>query len=128
MDFRNFIYTKDDDDLSFLPKEPSPGFGIGSPFPLVNMEPPKDVEEPEVQPAEVTAYSGESPKAGVFVVHLGRITARIKERKCKTRGGSSRPLVKRKLATGSSSSHDVRAKTSAFKDDAPFLSIFDDDE
>ncbi|GJR38507.1 hypothetical protein Tco_1214191 [Tanacetum coccineum] len=30
MDFRNFIYTEDDEDLSFLPKEPSLGFGTGS--------------------------------------------------------------------------------------------------
>ncbi|GKG08228.1 hypothetical protein Tco_0334060, partial [Tanacetum coccineum] len=29
MDFRNFIYTEDDDDLAFLPKEPSLGFGTG---------------------------------------------------------------------------------------------------
>ncbi|GJY59603.1 hypothetical protein Tco_0459495 [Tanacetum coccineum] len=29
--FRNFIYTEDDKDLLFLPKEPSPGFGTGSP-------------------------------------------------------------------------------------------------
>ncbi|GJY47502.1 hypothetical protein Tco_0436565 [Tanacetum coccineum] len=103
MAFRNFIYTKDDDDLAFLPKEPSPGF-------------------------EITADSGESPKAGVFIVHLGSVAARIKERKCKTRGGSSRPHVKRKLASGSSSSRLVRAKTSAFKDDAPILSISDDDK
>ncbi|GJY34519.1 hypothetical protein Tco_0418988 [Tanacetum coccineum] len=68
MAFRNFIYTEDDDDLAFLPKEPSPGF-------------------------EVTAESGESPKAGVFVVHPGSVAARIKERKCKTRGGSARPPV-----------------------------------
>ncbi|GJZ07718.1 hypothetical protein Tco_0541511 [Tanacetum coccineum] len=128
MDFKNFIYTKDDDDLAFLLKEPSPGFGIGSPSTLVNTEPPKDVDEPKVQPAEVTAYSGESSKAGVFVVHRGSVVARIKERKCKTRGGSSRPPVKRKLAFESSSSRAVRAKTSTSKDDAPFLSISDDDE
>ncbi|GKC35888.1 hypothetical protein Tco_1048272 [Tanacetum coccineum] len=128
MDFRNFIYTGDDDDLAFLPKEPSPGFGIGSPSASVNTEPPKDVKEPEVQPTAVTADSWESPKAGVFVVHPGSVAARIKERKCKTRGGSSRPHVKRKLAFGSSSSHAVRAKTSASKDDASFLSIFDGDE
>ncbi|GKA32087.1 hypothetical protein Tco_0718454 [Tanacetum coccineum] len=97
MAFRNFIYTEDDDDLAFLPKEPSPGFG-------------------------------ESLKAGVFVVHPRSIAARIKERKCKTRGGSSRPPVKRKLAFGSSSSRAVHAKTSASKDDAPFLSISDHDE
>ncbi|GJV66551.1 hypothetical protein Tco_1482060 [Tanacetum coccineum] len=128
MDFKNFIYTKDDDDLAFLLKEPSPGFGIGSPSALVNTEPPKYVDEPKVQPAEVTADSGESSKAGVFVVHRGSVVASIKERKCKTRGGSSRPPVKRKLASESSSSRAVRAKTSASKDDAPFLSISDDDE
>ncbi|GJU75086.1 hypothetical protein Tco_1272156 [Tanacetum coccineum] len=128
MGFRNFIYTEDDDDLAVLPKEPSPGFGIGSPSALVNTKPPKDVEEPEVQPAEFTTDSGESPKAGMFVVHPGSVSTRIKERKCKTRGGSSRPPVKRKLAYGSSSSRVVRAKTSASKDDAPFLSISNDDE
>ncbi|GKE00110.1 hypothetical protein Tco_1388093, partial [Tanacetum coccineum] len=103
MAFRNFIYTEDDDDLAFLPKEPSPGFGTGSPSASVNTELPKDDGELNV-------------------------ASRIKERKCKTRGGSSRPLVKRKLASGLSSSHAVRAKTSASKDDAPILSISDDDE
>ncbi|GKB14625.1 hypothetical protein Tco_0848548, partial [Tanacetum coccineum] len=109
-------------------KEPSPGFGIGSPSASVNTEPLKDVKEPEVQPTEVTLDSGESLKASVFVVHPGSVAARIKERKCKIRGGSLRPPIKRKLAFGSSSSHAVRAKTSASKDDAPFLSISDDDE
>ncbi|GJU78853.1 hypothetical protein Tco_1275923 [Tanacetum coccineum] len=83
--------------------EPSLGFGIGSPSASVNTEPPKDVEEPDVQPAKVTADSRESLKAGV-------------------------PPVKRKLASGSSSSRILRAKTSASKDDAPFLSISDEDE
>nr|GEU60858.1 hypothetical protein [Tanacetum cinerariifolium] len=128
MAFRNFIYTEDDDDLAFLPKEPSSGFGIGSPSASVNTKPPKDVKEPEVQPAEITADSGESSKAGVFVVQPGSVAARIKNRKCKIMGGSSRPLVNRKLASRSSSSRDVRAKTSASKDDTPFLSISDDDE
>ncbi|GKB41456.1 hypothetical protein Tco_0886398 [Tanacetum coccineum] len=128
MAFRNFIYTEDDDDLDFLPKEPSQGFGIGSPSTSVNTEPPKDVEEPEVQPAEVTVDARKSPKAGVFVVHPGSVAARIKERKCKTRGGSARPPVKRKLAFGLSRSRVVRAKNSASKDDAPFLPISDDDE
>ncbi|GKC54086.1 hypothetical protein Tco_1076831, partial [Tanacetum coccineum] len=99
MDFSNFIYTKDDDDLVFLPKEPSPRFD-----------------------------SGESLKAGVFIVHPGSVAARIKERKCKTRGGSTRPHVKRKLASGSSSSRVVCAKNSASKDDAPFLPISNDDK
>nr|GEW92208.1 hypothetical protein [Tanacetum cinerariifolium] len=89
---------------------------------------PRDVEEPKVQPAEITVDSGESLKSDVFIMHPASVDARIKERKCKTRGGSSRPPVKRKLASGSSSSHVVRAKTSASKDDAPILSISDDDE
>nr|GEY02740.1 hypothetical protein [Tanacetum cinerariifolium] len=54
-------------------KEPSLGFNIGSPSASVNTEPPKDVEEPKVQPAKVTVDSGESPKAGVFVVHPGSV-------------------------------------------------------
>nr|GFB20858.1 hypothetical protein [Tanacetum cinerariifolium] len=128
MDFKNYIFTKDDDDLAFLPKEPSSGFSIGSLSASVNIELPKDVKEPEVQPVEVTTNSGESLNAGVFIVHPGSIAARIKERKYKTKGGSSRPPVKRKLASSSSSSHAVRAKTSASKDDSPFLSIYDDDE
>ncbi|GJW49519.1 zinc finger, CCHC-type containing protein [Tanacetum coccineum] len=56
------------------------------------------------------------------------VVARIEERKCKMRGGSSRPPVKRKLASRSSSSHVVRVKTSSSKDDAPILSISDDDD
>ncbi|GJY21090.1 hypothetical protein Tco_0393656 [Tanacetum coccineum] len=97
MAFRNFIYTEDDDDLAFLPKEPSPGFGIGSLSTSVNKEPPKDVEEPKVQPTEVTAESGESSKADVFVVHPGSVAARIKEMKCKTRGGSVVPYAAMEL-------------------------------
>nr|GEV75700.1 hypothetical protein [Tanacetum cinerariifolium] len=103
MPFKNFIYTEDDDDLAFLPKEPSPGF-------------------------EVIADSGESPKADVYVVHPGSVAAHIKERKCKTRRGYSRPPVKRKLASESSSSRVVHAKNSTSKDDASILSISDDDE
>ncbi|GKE00397.1 hypothetical protein Tco_1388380 [Tanacetum coccineum] len=116
MAFRNFIYTKDDNYLAFLPKEPSLGFSIGSSFASVNKKPPKDVEEPEVQPSEVTGDSGGSPKAGVFVVHPRSVAARIKERKCKTRGGSSRPFVKRKLAFGSLSSCAVIERMSGEAD------------
>ncbi|GKA49109.1 hypothetical protein Tco_0742067 [Tanacetum coccineum] len=110
MTFRNFIYTEDDDDLAFLPKEPSSGFGTSSPSASVNTKLPKDVEEPQVQPAEITVDSGESLKVGVFVVHLRSVAALIKERKCKTRRGSSRPPVKRKLASRSLSSCVVRVK------------------
>nr|GEZ65221.1 hypothetical protein [Tanacetum cinerariifolium] len=98
--FRNFIYVENEEDLSFLPKKPSPGFDTGSPF--VSLE--------------------------VFVVHLGSVAARIKERRCRTRGGSSRPPVNRKLAPGSSSSRATRAHTSFSKDDTPFLTVFEEDE
>ncbi|GJZ83569.1 hypothetical protein Tco_0648742 [Tanacetum coccineum] len=46
----------------------------------------------------------------------------------KTRGGSSRPLVKRRLALGSLTSRATRAKTYASKDDISFLSISNEDE
>ncbi|GJW80088.1 hypothetical protein Tco_0144063 [Tanacetum coccineum] len=74
------------------------------------------------------ADSGE-PNPELFVVHtwIGSLL-RIKDRKCKTRRGSSRPPVKRKLASRSSTSRATHAKTSSLKDDAPFLIVFDDDE
>ncbi|GJX73650.1 hypothetical protein Tco_0312245 [Tanacetum coccineum] len=101
MAFRNFIYIEDDEDLSFLPKEPSPGFGTDS---------------------------RESPKPKLFVVHPRSVDAQIKDRKCKTRGGSSRPPVKRKLALVSSTSRATHAKTSSSKDDVSYLTVSDDDE
>ncbi|GKG55554.1 hypothetical protein Tco_0572194, partial [Tanacetum coccineum] len=70
-------------------------------------EPLKANEEPVIQPVEVTTDSGESPKPELFVVHPGSVVARIKDMKCKTRGGSSRPPVKRKLAPRSSTSHKL---------------------
>ncbi|GKE19466.1 hypothetical protein Tco_1427043 [Tanacetum coccineum] len=128
MAFRNFIYTEDDEDLAFLPKEPSPDFGIGSPSISVNMEPLKSNEEPEIQPVEVRTDYGGSLKPELFVVYPASVAARIKDKKCKTRGGYSRPSVKRKLAPGSSTSRATCAKTSSLKDDAPFLIVSDDDD
>ncbi|GJW68532.1 hypothetical protein Tco_0122956 [Tanacetum coccineum] len=83
---------------------------------------------PQDLPADIIVDSWESSKADVFIVHPGSVAAHIKERKCKTRGGSSRHPVKRKLASGSSGSRVVRAKNSASKDDDPILSISNDDE
>nr|GEZ26150.1 hypothetical protein [Tanacetum cinerariifolium] len=71
---------QNDKDLAFLPKEPSPGFGTGSPYILVNTEPLKTNEEPMIQPVEVTTDFGESPKPELFVVHLGSVASRIKDR------------------------------------------------
>ncbi|GJZ40603.1 putative ribonuclease H-like domain-containing protein [Tanacetum coccineum] len=105
MAFKNFIYTEDDEDLAFLPKEPSPGFACSG----------------------YSEFWGSS-KPELFVVHPGSVAARIKDRKVKTRGGSSRPPIKRKLASGSSTSRATHFKTSSSKDDAPFLIVSDDDE
>ncbi|GJZ76849.1 hypothetical protein Tco_0641521 [Tanacetum coccineum] len=128
MAFMNFIYTEDDKDLSVLHKEPSPGLGTGSPSVSVNTEPLKADKELVIQPAKVTEDSRESPKPELFVVHPGSVAARIKDMKCKTRGGSSRPPVKRKPAPGFSTSRATRAMTSSSKEDVPFLTVSDDDE
>ncbi|GJX81534.1 hypothetical protein Tco_0331015 [Tanacetum coccineum] len=96
-------WEHDDEDLMFLPKEPSPGFGIGSPSISVNTKPWKANEEPDIQLVEVTTDSGGSPKPKL-------------------------PPIKRKFASGSSTSRATRAKTSSSKDDAPFLTVSDDDE
>ncbi|GJZ39898.1 hypothetical protein Tco_0586461 [Tanacetum coccineum] len=140
MSFRNFIYTEEDEDLTFLPKDFSLGFNTGSPYVSINTEPIRTDEEPAVEPAieptiepvnervGITTDLGGSPKGDTIVVYPGSVAARIRKRKCKIRGGSSRPLVKRKLASGSSTSHTIHAKDSAMKDDTPVLSIYDDDE
>ncbi|GJW28060.1 hypothetical protein Tco_0044935 [Tanacetum coccineum] len=64
-----------------------------------------------------TWYSDNSPKKGEFVIHPGSVAGRIKERKCKTRGGSSRPLVNmRKIGSHkeSSSTSSLHACESCF--------------
>nr|GEW30653.1 hypothetical protein [Tanacetum cinerariifolium] len=50
MTFKNFIYTEDDEDLTFLPKDFSLGFNIGSPFVSINMVPVRANEELVVEP------------------------------------------------------------------------------
>ncbi|GJS50233.1 hypothetical protein Tco_0600354 [Tanacetum coccineum] len=47
----NFIYTEDDEDLTFLPKDFSPGFNTGSVSVSINTEPVRTDEEPVVEPA-----------------------------------------------------------------------------
>nr|GEU37508.1 hypothetical protein [Tanacetum cinerariifolium] len=91
--FQNFIYTEAVKDLLFLPKEPSLGFNTGSPSVLVNTEPLKANEELVIRLAEIMADSREILKPELFVVHRRSIADQIKDRKCKTRDGSSRPPV-----------------------------------
>ncbi|GJX66608.1 hypothetical protein Tco_0300951 [Tanacetum coccineum] len=117
MAFRNFVYAKDEEELSFIPNEPSLAFGTGSPFVLVNIEPLMTDEEPVLQPAKATPDSGGSPKRELFVVHPRGVAIR-----------SSKPPVMRKLAPRSSTAHATHAKTSASKDDVSFLTISNEDE
>nr|GEZ60405.1 hypothetical protein [Tanacetum cinerariifolium] len=131
---------EDDKDLTFLPKDFSPDFNTGSPYVSINKEPVRADKEHAIEPTTEPATEpvnervgtiadlGVSPKGDTFVFHVGSVTTRIRERKCKTRGGSSRPPVKRKLASGSSTSRNVCVNASAIKDDTPVLSISDDDE
>ncbi|GJV85188.1 ribonuclease H-like domain-containing protein [Tanacetum coccineum] len=100
-----------DEDLSFLPKEPSLGFGIGSPSVSINNEAPLA----EVEPLDKV------------VIHAGSVARRIKDRKCRTRG-SSKPSIKHRLDQGGSSSRATRQKTSPSKADSPFLTISNDEE
>nr|GEY09529.1 hypothetical protein [Tanacetum cinerariifolium] len=79
-------------------------------------------------PAEVTVDSRESLKPELFVINPRSVAAWIKDRMCKTKGGSSRPHVKRKLSLESSTSRATRAKTSSLKDDVSYLTLSDDDE
>ncbi|GJU25845.1 hypothetical protein Tco_1164466 [Tanacetum coccineum] len=67
MAFRNSIYTEDDEDLTFLPKEPSLGFGFGSPSVSVNTKPLKDNEEPEIQPVEIGSVKLEEVRQGLLL-------------------------------------------------------------
>nr|GEX09230.1 ribonuclease H-like domain-containing protein [Tanacetum cinerariifolium] len=145
MSSRNFIYTEDDEDLTFLPKDFSPGFNIGSLSVSINTEPVRADEEPvkankepTVDPMTehehvnkrvgITIDFGGSPKGDTFVVQVVSVAARIRERKCKTRRDSSRPPVKRKVASGSSTSRTVCANASTLKDDSSVLSIYEDDK
>nr|GEW02384.1 hypothetical protein [Tanacetum cinerariifolium] len=46
---QNFIYTEDEEDLTFLPKDFSPGFNTGSPSVSINTEPVRADEKPAVE-------------------------------------------------------------------------------
>ncbi|GJX69483.1 hypothetical protein Tco_0305210 [Tanacetum coccineum] len=103
--FLYFIIHQDDEDLLFFPRSVSRAFAIA-----------------------IVDYVDVHEWLELFVVHPGSIAAQIKDRKCKTRGGSSRPPVKRKLTPMSSTSRATCAKTSSSKDDASFLIVSNDDE
>ncbi|GJR48120.1 hypothetical protein Tco_1316223 [Tanacetum coccineum] len=86
MAFKHFMYVENDEDLSFLPKEPSPEFGTGSSSVLINTKPPVTEVKPTEQLIENMADSRDSPvHQEKLVIHSGSVIARIKDKKCRTR-------------------------------------------
>ncbi|GKE91250.1 hypothetical protein Tco_1572345 [Tanacetum coccineum] len=98
MSFRNFIYTKEDEDLTFLPNDFSLGFNTGPPSMSINTEPVRTNEEHTVKHATepatelvnecvgTIADSGGVPKEilllftlGVLQPTLGRGSAKQRE-------------------------------------------------
>ncbi|GJW28482.1 hypothetical protein Tco_0045357, partial [Tanacetum coccineum] len=134
MAFRNFHYAKTDKDLTFPPKDPSPEFGTISPsvsinakLPIVDAEPAYEVNTKQI--IENVADSGGSlMHQEKLVIHPGSVAERIKDRKYRTKGGSSKLPVKPRLVQGAFSSRATRQKTASSNDDSPFLTISDDDE
>ncbi|GJT88347.1 hypothetical protein Tco_1070064 [Tanacetum coccineum] len=132
--FRNFMYAEDNEDLSFLLREPSYGFGTGPPSTSNNNEPPLLEAEPLditnlKQLIENTANSGGSlAREEMPVIGTSSVAGRMKDRKCRTKG-SIKPSVKRKLLHADSSSRSTRQKTSPAKvESSAFLTIFNDEE
>ncbi|GJY83766.1 hypothetical protein Tco_0497142 [Tanacetum coccineum] len=80
-----------------LMNRPSFDFSTGSPSITNNTEPPVVGVEPMEQLVENIADSGDSlVRQENLVIHSGSVAARIKDRKCRTRG-SSKPPIKRRL-------------------------------
>nr|GEU95945.1 hypothetical protein [Tanacetum cinerariifolium] len=116
-DTKNFMYAETNDDLTFLPMGPSLEFGTGYPSVLINTKPPIAKVGPTGPLLENIADLGDSLHSEKLMIHPGSVTARIRERKCRTREGSSKPPVKHKLVQGAnSSSISTQAKAAALKD------------
>ncbi|GKC32847.1 hypothetical protein Tco_1040141, partial [Tanacetum coccineum] len=112
MAFGNFMFAEDDEEMTFLPHEPSLGFYCSSPYTSINNEPPLL----EVEPLESS----------------GSVVERMKSQKCRTKG-FAKPLVKRKLVYAGSSSRSTRQKSSpapieAKAESSAYLTIFDDEK
>nr|GEY48402.1 hypothetical protein [Tanacetum cinerariifolium] len=77
MAFRNFMYAETDDDISFLPKDPSADFGTGTSFVSINTKPSVVKAVPIDQPAENTTDSEHSRHREEYVIHPGSVVKRI---------------------------------------------------
>ncbi|GKB55602.1 hypothetical protein Tco_0911788 [Tanacetum coccineum] len=101
MAFGNFMFAEDDEEMSFLPRDPSTGFGVVSPSALINNEPPLLEVEPLdsanlEQLVKNTMNSGGSlAREEILVIGSGSVAEIMKNRKCRTKG-YTKPLVKHK--------------------------------
>ncbi|GJU86882.1 hypothetical protein Tco_1294428 [Tanacetum coccineum] len=100
MAYMNFMFAVDDEEMSFLLREPSYGFVSGSPSAPINNEPSLLEVEPLDnanldQLVENTADSEGSPICEkMIIVASGSVSERMKNQRCRTKG-SAKPLVKR---------------------------------
>nr|GFC95450.1 hypothetical protein [Tanacetum cinerariifolium] len=80
--------------------------------------------------SKVASLKAKKARLEAIEVSIQKNVEELKQdrRELKTRGGSSRPLVKRKLAHGSLISRATHARTSSSKDDVPYLTVSKDDE
>nr|GEX51535.1 hypothetical protein [Tanacetum cinerariifolium] len=94
------MFAEDDEEMTFFPREPSHGFGFGSPSTSINNEPPLLEVEPLdsvnlKQLVENAADSrGSSIHKEICVTGSGSVAERMKIRKYRTKG-SAKPPVKR---------------------------------
>nr|GEY59003.1 hypothetical protein [Tanacetum cinerariifolium] len=131
--FRNFMFIKDDEEMSFLLREPSHIFGGGSPSASINNEPP--LLEVELldnanlhQLIENTAdWGGSLARKEMTVVGSGSANERMKNRMCRTKG-SAKPPMKRKLEIFGSPPRTVHQKSLKAKvESSSYLTISDDE-
>ncbi|GKD82216.1 hypothetical protein Tco_1349055, partial [Tanacetum coccineum] len=103
MAFKNFMFSEDDEEMTFLPHEPSPGFNCGSPFSSIKNKPTLlegellDSANPEQLVGNTADSRCLSAREEMLVIGSGSVAERMNDRKCRTKG-SKKPRVKRKLA------------------------------
>ncbi|GKE17757.1 hypothetical protein Tco_1425334 [Tanacetum coccineum] len=119
--FRNFMFAKDDEEMSFLPYERSFGFGGSSPSASINNEPllievePLDNANPD-QLVENTANSGGSlVHEEMTVIGSGNVAERMKNRRYGMKGSAKPPTKSWQLPVlfpGSSAKSPLRLRLS----------------
>ncbi|GKD39159.1 hypothetical protein Tco_1259366 [Tanacetum coccineum] len=115
MAFRNFMFAKNDEEMTFLPHEPFSGFGCGSPFVSINNEPLLLETEPldSVNQKKLVENTVDLRSSLVYEeMPIARSVAeRMKSQRCMMKG-SANPLMKQKLVHVGSSSRSTHQKSS----------------